>query len=1029
MGGLTRFALENTRITLVFLVAIIALGVTIYLDYPRQEDPTITIREAVVTAQFPGMSPERVEDLITRPIERAIRELPEVDEIRSDSKTGVAVVHVTIGDTYTDLQPIWQKLRDRMSDLAPDLPSGTAGPFVNDEVGLTAIATIAIWADGFDIGEIADVAKDLRDALYTLDGIKKVELYGIQDERFYLEVRNAKLAELGISPGVIVDTLQSQNIVLPGGTIDASGTNVVIEPSGNFNSVEELGSVTIVSPTTGESIPLTDIVTLERKPIDPPDRPVYYNGHQAVVVSVSIIDGINAVSFGDHMIDKVDAVEQTLPVGYVLEYATFQPDLVEAAVSDASSNVYQTLVIVLVVVMLFLGLRSGLIVGAIVPLAMLLAIVVMRMLGIELQRVSIAAMIIALGLLVDNGIVVAEDIRRRVDAGSERKKAALAAGRSLAVPLLTSSLTTILAFLPMMLAVGSAGEYTRSLSQVVIVVLLGSWFLAMTATPTLSAWLLPKPPNTPVKPADEGGSAESGFYRVYADLLRRILTLRLPFLAVVVVLFVGALAVFQTIPKEFFPDSDRNQFLVYVDLPAGTSVNETDRVVREFTTWLADGEANPDVESAIGYVGDGGPRFVLSLPPIDPDPHLAFVTVNTTSFQVVAAQIEKTRDHLATAFPEARGRVKMMWLGSSESGLVEIRLSGPDAENLFREAAVVERALREIPGTLNVSSDWENKILKLRVEVDQPQAQRAGVTSEEIAQSLATFISGYEVTDYREGDMIIPVVLRGTDAERDDLAALQSINVYSASKNVHVPLPQVARLIPQWQLGRIKHLDQQRTVTIEAVHRWMTAGELVAAMLPTLEALDLGPGATWAIGGELENSSEAQSNLFVTMPYCIAAIVILLIWQFNSFRRPLIILLTVPLSFIGAVVGLIVMQAPFGFMVILGLFSLAGIIINNGIVLIDRIEQEREAGLSVGEAIVRAAVLRFRPIMMTTTTTVLGLIPLILFGGPLWYGLSNVIAFGLAVGTVLTLGVVPVLYSLFFEGFRRAAPEAASASA
>ena len=359
-----------------------------------------------------------------------------------------------------------------------------------------------------------------------------------------------------------------------------------------------------------------------------------------------------------------------------------------------------------------------------------------------------------------------------------------------------------------------------------------------------------------------------------------------------------------------------------------------------------------------------------------------------------------------------------MWLGPSEAGLVEIRLSGTDSSLLYSQAQRLETAFAAIPGILNVQNDWENQVLKLRVNVDQERARRAGVTSEDIANSLASFISGATVTDFREEDLVIPVVLRGVDVERGQLSMLQSLSIYASATDTVVPLPQVADIVPEWQFGRIKRFNQERTITVGGVHRTMSAGELAALLQPTIDDLNLKSGHRWEFGGELESSSTAQANLFATMPLCLAGIVFLLIWQFNSFRRPAIILLTIPLSFIGAVAGLVVMGAPFGFMAILGLFSLAGIIINNGIVLIDRIEEERRAGLGVEAALKAASAARLRPILMTTVTTVLGLLPLILFGGPLWYGMANVIAFGLAVGTVLTLGVVPVLYSLMFD-FRR----------
>ena len=408
-------------------------------------------------------------------------------------------------------------------------------------------------------------------------------------------------------------------------------------------------------------------------------------------------------------------------------------------------------------------------------------------------------------------------------------------------------------------------------------------------------------------------------------------------------------------------------------------------------------------------------RFFLSLAPLDPDPHIAFMVVNTESGDQVPEMVRRTRDFILAEIPEARGRVMAMWLGASETGLVEFRISGPDAEVLTRKAAHLLAGLRAIPGTIDIKQDWENRVLKIEVLVDQARARRVGVTSEEVANSLNAFIDGVKATDYREGDTTIPVVIRGLEAERGNIANLRAINVYSGLRRTNVPLSQIADFRPVWDFSRIKHRNQERTITVSAKHSFLKAGELVAALRASIDSLDLPPGYRWEIGGELENAAEAQANLFANMPMAFALIVLLLVWQFNSFRRPLIILLTIPLTFIGAVIGLLAMNAAFSFMVILGLLSLAGIIINNGIVLLDRIDIELEAGRDPYDAVVTAAVARFRPIVMTTMTTILGLLPLIVSADPLFYGMATVIAFGLAVGTVLTLLIVPIFYTLLFR--------------
>ncbi|HET9866216.1 MAG TPA: efflux RND transporter permease subunit, partial [Nitrospira sp.] len=391
MSGITAFALNTTRVTISFLLFIAVAGVLIYLDYPKQEDPSIVIREAVVTAAFPGMSPQRVEDLITRKLEETIREIPEVKEIKSDSKTGASIIHVIVKDQFTDLEPIWQDLRNKMDDVRPELPAGTLGPYVDDEFGLTAIATVALWSDGFTLAEMREVARRTRDQLYTLKGIKKVELFGIQDERVFLELSSTKLAQFGISPGVIQQTLEAQNVILPGGKIEIAGREINVEPSGNFNDVKEIESVLIPVPGTEQVTPLRDLVTTSREYVDPPDRPVYFNGRPAIILSVSIMEGVNGVEFGARLTRKLHDLEQALPIGYKLDYATYQPDLIDKAVQGAVTNLYQTLLIVLVSVVLFLGLRTGLIVGSFVPMTMLLSLLGMAALGVELQRMSIAS--------------------------------------------------------------------------------------------------------------------------------------------------------------------------------------------------------------------------------------------------------------------------------------------------------------------------------------------------------------------------------------------------------------------------------------------------------------------------------------------------------------------------------------------------------------------------------------------------------------------------------------------------------------
>lgn len=1017
MRGITAFALNSNRVTVLFLLLVGLAGIFSFLTYPKQEDPSIQIRDALVWAHFPGMPPRQVENLITRKLEEQIRLLGAVDYIKSDSKRGVSYMHVIPRDEVPVLKDVWRDLRDKLVDGAASLPKGTIGPFINDEFGLTSIATVALWADGFSLAEMRLAARDLRNELYSLKGIRRVELFGVQDQRVYLELSNAKLAEFGISPQIVIQTLQQQNVILPGGLIDVKGQNVVVEPTGDFNSVSEIEDVTITLPGTQRVTPLRDLAKISRGYIDPLQQPVYYNGRPSIVLSVSILEGegINAVEFGTRLTRKIKEYEQTLPVGYVLDYATYQPPLIEAAVNGAVSNLMQTLVIVLVVVVLFLGVRTGLIVGAFVPMTMLMSLFIMRALEIEMQRMSVASLIIALGMLVDNGIVIAEDIRTRLQNGQERREAALASGRSLAIPLLTSTLTTIFAFAPIPLAIGGTGEYTTSLGQVLIITLLSSWFLSMLMTPLMCVWFMKVEPRT--SSSGDGAADPYGnrFYRTYRWLLEGMLRVRLLVLAGTLLAFIAAIFASKLIVKEFFPAGDRNQYLVYIDLPAGSRSDRTAEVTLRLSNWLRDKSINPEVASNIAYVGSGGPRFFLSLAPIDADPHLAFVVVNTQDKQQVQAMIERTREFARNNMPEARTRVKGMWLGATETGLFEIRLSGPEFGVLREKASHLLDSLHAIPGTVDVMQDWENRVLRMNVKVDQDRARRAGVTSRDVANSLNALVSGATVTDYREGDEAIPVIIRGTEDVRTSAASLRSLSIYSSSRGTNVPLEQIADVSADWDLYRIKRRGQERTVTISSKHQNLKAAQIYEALEPAIASLNLPPGYEWNLGGELEQSAKAQGYLAANMPFAAAGIIFLLVWQFNSFRRAGIILLTIPLTFIGAVIGLIVMNSVFGFMVILGLLSLAGIIINNGIVLIDRIDVELDEGREPYDAIITACLARMQPILMTTVTTILGLLSLIIAVDPLFYGMAVAIAFGLGVATIFTLGVVPVLYAVLFR--------------
>ncbi len=1012
MFSLTKFAFKNNCLFLLLLGAIIVLGLWQYINFPSQEDPSFTIREAVVTAYYPGMSAERVENLITRRLEEKIREIPEIEYIKSSSKTDLSIIHVNVYDQYFEMQPIWDKLRNKMDEVKAELPSGTRGPFVNDDFGDVAVASLALTSDGFSLTEMYDKAVDIRRELYTVPGVKRVTLYGVQDEEIILSYSNAKLAEFGLTPQLLIATLKQANTILPGGKIEIFGRQIIIEPSGNFASEDEIRNVQIAVPGTTQPIYLRDIVEVSRNYVDPPQMLAYHNGEAAIILGVSMVEGENILEVGDGLDKKIQQVSRDLPVGYQLEWATFQSDLVESSISNFTGNLYQTLGIVLLVVVFFLGTRTGLIVGLGVPLTMLVTLLIMKLLGIPLQRVSIAALIISLGLLVDNGIVVAEDIKRRMHEGFSRKDAAIAAGDSLALPLLTSSLTTILAFVPLILAEHRAGEYLYSIAQVVSITLLTSWFLAVTITPLLCARFIQLDTKDRF---DEYNTYNTRFYAMYKRFLTRVMTHRAAFLISMVVLMILSTLLLKLVPKQFFPPSDRPQFTIYLDLGRGATIEQTDEKIQALNAWLLDKSINPDVTNLVSYVGEGGPRFYLALSPFDPDPHRAFLLVDLDSYEKIDEYMKRTREFVLQNLPEVNADVKTLSLGPTEVGVVLLRIMGPDPYVLYNLAQEVKGYFQEIPNTMAIEDDWGNKTVGVYVQIDQTQSGRSSITPSDVALSLNAFYSGYPITDYREEDKIIPIVLRGEEAERATIDRLRTINVYSQITGESVPLLQVANFVPDWKLSHLRRRNFEHTITVSARNPDMYATQLAGELTPYLDKMVLPPGYRFAWGGELEDSVKAQKALFASLPLCLFLGFALMVWQFNSFSRALIVVLTLPLLIIGGALGLVFTGATLGFVALLGFLSLGGIIVNNAIVLIDRADEEMREGNSVHDAVVKASLKRFRPIMMTTLTTVLGLVPLIIFGGEMWFGMANVIAWGLTVGTVLTLGVVPVLYTMLIK--------------
>ncbi|MGP1353220.1 MAG: efflux RND transporter permease subunit [Parasphingopyxis sp.] len=1005
----------------VFLILGIAMawGIYSYFTLPAREDPEITIREAVVTTRFPGMAAGQVDRLITQPISEAVQTIDEVKEIRATSMNGVSIIHVQAKDAVFELDQIWDELRQTVGDVR-SLPDGTIPPVVNDDFGDVAVITAALHSNDFDMIELNDYAEHVRDQLYAIDGTKRVDIVGQRQERVYIEIPNAIFAELGVPPEAVIGALVDQNVVAAGGEIDTGFRRLAVHPTGEFQSLREIEELLVdLGPELG-TIRIGDFARITMGTQDPPGQTAYFDGQPAIVFAIAMDSDQSVINYGARARTAIQEIAESLPAGVEFDIMTFQADQVESTVYGVSFNVLQTLAIVLGIVILFLGVRTGLIVGSIVPAVMLVTLAVMGMMGMQLERMSLATLVIALGLLVDNGVVIAEDFKLRLEEGVSREDAVDQTGRELALPLLSSSATTILVFMPLMLAQHQSGEYTRAISLVVMITLLASWLIAMLVTPTLCYYFCRKDdPETQPEWRRRVDGVFQNLSAKYETLIRWLLPRRVPFLGAMVGMLVLAGLSLQFVPSQFFPSSDRPQILVYLETPAGTSSSATDAPVREIAEYLGDEERFPDFESTAAYAGFGGPRFVLSLTPIDPAPNKGFIVVNTTDQQARNAGIDRLRAEMRDRFPDVRARIAPMFLGPSDPNIIQLQVRGPDAEILNETGERIAAMMADVPGTIDIWSDWENPTTSLAVEVDQTAARRAGVSSADVARSLASYFSGRRVGEFRDGDDQVPIVARATAEERSDPARLATATVFAEGSANTVPLGQVANIVVEPEYGRIQRENLVKTLTIEARPTEMSPEDMVPEMADRLEEIRAGlpPGHFIEYDGIISESADGRAALFAYAPLCVAIIFVLLVAQFNGFKRTAIILITIPLVLIGAALGLHVMRADFGFMVILGLFSLAGIIINNAIVLIDRIDIEREEeGADKSEAIITASVRRFRPIIMTTVTTILGLLPLIVQQDVLFYGMANVIAYGLAVGTLLTLGVVPALYRLFFGG-------------
>ncbi len=1029
--NITKVALERNRVTILIFAIIVILGSMAYNQLPRDSMPSFTIRFCSVVTQFPGASPERVESLITDKVEKKIQEIPELKDLTSESRTGLSIVSVELKDDVPKekLQAVWDKIRRDMDELKAELPSGVYGPSVKDDgLGVVYGIFLAMEGDGYSFAELKEYAEDIKDDIIKMPDASRVVIQGIQEEQIYVEYDNARLADLGISASYLQSIISSTNIVFPGGDVALGDQRISLEPTGNYEDVEDLEKTLIPVGQSGELVKLGDITNIRREYIDPKTQQVRVKGNPGLTIAIALKDGSNLIKLGQEIDERVKQYNATLPMGISLIRSADQDNYVNQKVSDFLMNVLQSVGIVLAVMLLFLGFRTGIVVASLIPMVMIMTIFLMSVFGEGLNQVSLAALIMALGLLVDNAIVVAESMMVKMEGGATSKEAAIESSNELFVPLLISSLTTSAAFLAFFLAQSSMGEIMGPLFTVITMALLSSWIMAMTLVTMLGVAMIK------VKKKKEGEvSKKTIFDRInvyYTKLLMVSLKRPFLFLLAIILIFVGSLSLFGKLPFIFFPDSDRNLVTLDLNLPLGTKIEKTQETVTRIETFMKEhlmGEVSIEDDNVVtagvrdwtSFIGEGPESYDLGYQPGEANSGYAHMMINTTSEGINSEVIEKLDDFCFNHLPDAEVSVGLLAGGGSGGADVEVRVAGESPDELFVIAERIKQQLTKIPFAKNVKDDWGPKIKKFIIDIDQDVAQRAGITNQDIAISLQSALSGFEIGSFREGENTLPIVSRTAGSQELSVFDLESITVYAQQTGRNVPLVQLAEIKPTWDFAKVLRRNLYRTMTISCdVKEGFTATDITNIISPFLEedVKSWKSGYNYELGGESENSAETMGSVAANLPLAGFIILMLLMLQFNSFRKTTIVLLSIPLGIIGVILGLLIFKSYFGFMAFLGVISLAGIVINNAIVLLDRIDIEiNDFGRTPKDAIVAAAQQRFRPILLTTFTTTLGLIPLYLGGGLMWEPMAVSIMIGLLFATVITLLFVPVLYRLFFK--------------
>ncbi|QYJ75334.1 efflux RND transporter permease subunit [Shewanella sp. FJAT-52076] len=1006
---IARYSIQKRTSMWVIIFLLLIGGYISYQKLGRFEDPEFVIRQALIMTPYPGASAREVADEVTDVIESAVQSLQEVKEVKSVSKQGMSEVTVEIdlrfSKTKGELDQVWDKLRRKIGDAQRQLPSGAGPAIVNDDFADVYALFYAVTGKGYSDKQLFDYVDFLSKELALVDGVAKTAILGNRQEEIYLEFSAPRLASLGVSAQQIFAVLQKQNLVTVAGDLSAGNMRLAVMPQASVSSFEALKQLPLGLGNNGRTLLLSDVANVVRAYKEPMGLIMNYNGERAIGLGVSNITGGNVVEMGDAVKARLAALEGQRPVGMELNVVSMQSDSVRSSVANFVDNLIAAVVIVFVVLLLFMGVRSGIIIGFVLLLTVAGTLIIMLMDDIAMQRISLGALIIALGMLVDNAIVVTDGVLVKLQQGEDRDKAISEVVNSTVWPLLGGTLVGILAFSAIGLSPSDMGEYAGSLFWVILYSMLLSWVFSVTITPLLCHQFL----KVKQQAAGQNGGKVLGAYRA---ILIWVLGNRTLTGVGLIGLLAMALFGMRLVPPGFMPESQRPQFVVDVYLPQGTDINYTHSVVNRISDEVAKEAAVTGITS---FTGGGGLRFMLTYSPEPRNPAYGQLLIDVDDYQNIAALVVKLQQQLSEKYPDASVKVWKFMLGRGGGKKIEAGFSGPDPKVLRQLAEQAKVAMLNDANLIAVQDDWRQQVPVLVPVYNPALTQQMGLTSVELNQALAQLLTGTTIGAYREGDSLIPLVVRAPQEERNYQRAIESLQVYSPVAGRQIPISELTDDIRvEWQDAMIRRIDRQPTIMVQADPApGILTNDAFNQIRGAIESIELPPGYSLNWYGEHKASKDANEGLVGSAPYGFAAMILAVVFMFNAIRQPLVIWLTVPLAIIGVVVGLVAFNTPFEFMAILGFLSLIGMMVKNAIVLVDQADNEIRAGLPALEGLIQASVSRARPVVLGALTTILGVAPLVM--DPFFKSMAVTIMFGLLFATILTLVVIPLLYGAMFR--------------